>query len=509
MNPSRYYFNSRNYSARHTVFALFCLLLGYLFSRFSPVSTYPAAAFGQILILLIAALVVIKPKKQPLTCHCWCCSVMVFLLACGVILSGSAWVASIAFHLALATVCYMVSAEYGNRIEKGFSNFIYLDYIRALLLPFRALLAIFEALFNKRSGKGAHYFGKAVLGIGLAILPTVIIFAILSYDSGFLSIMESIFSFDEESFFNFILDLHTGVFFGMYLFGLFIAAGGRYIKDTMTAQSCSNGLARVKILPQITALSASLPILFMYVVFFISQWKYYVSGFTGILPENLSYAEYAREGFFQLCTVSAINLFIIVLFALFIRQGNSGKAPVLKLLSSTFCLFTLVLIATAVSKLVMYINFYGMTLKRLCAMWAMVVIGLVFLIIALGQFLRRFKTVTICLCITGILFGVLCLSNPNALVARYNADRYLSGTLQQLDVDAMEDLGVSAVPAMAYILENADPDPHKPLPKDLSQILSYLLNISDEYSKGESSFLNYNIPDYLAMHALQELGLLK
>ncbi len=504
MNEGFYRFKSRTYSVGYTIFALLCLLFGYLFTQFSPSFRHPMATFIVIVALLIATLMVIKPKKQRLSLNSILCSLIVLLLGCGIMLSGSAWVVSLSFLLALGTICYMVSAQYGNRIEKGFSNYIFLDYIRALVLPFRAIFAIFDALFGRLTLKSAGYLGKIALGICIAVIPAVVIFSILSYDSDFLAIMQNMFTYDKTNYYNDILDLCIGIFIGMYLFGLFVASEAGYKKGLLTAEICDTRFARLRFLPQITAFSAALPILFIYVVFFISQWKYYVSGFTGILPENFSYAEYAREGFFQLCAVSAINLVSIIILSLFIRLGNSGRGQVLKLLTGIFCLCTLVLIATAVAKLVMYINIYGMTLKRLYAMWAMLVIALVFIIIAIGQFIRSFKTVAVCLCVTAVLFSGLSLCNPSAITAQYNVDRYLTGTLQQLDVEALENLGASAVPAMAKLLENEDTDPVL-----RAQIMEHLKSVALIYTEGEHTFANYNIPDYLAMDTLRQLGLIK
>lgn len=503
MNTRHYQFKSKSYSTRHIIFALLCLLLGYFISRCIPVLDHPMAAFFSIIVSLAVALVVIKPHKKRLSGHCLWCSLVTILLAASVILSANKSVVSISFLLSLATICYMVSAEYGNRIEKGFSDYFYIDYILAVAIPFRALAAILDALFGRFSGKGARYLGKIALGIGIALIPAYFVFSNLSYDDGFRTMMNDIFSFDAVKLYDTMADLCVGILIGMYLFGLFVASEAGYHKDFVTAEGCQESFRKLKILPQITAFSAAIPILFVYVVFFVSQWQYYISGFTGILPENFSYAEYAREGFFQLCTVSAVNLVIIIAISLFIRRGNSGSAPVLKLLTGIFCLFTLVLIATAVAKLAMYIDFYGMTLKRFYAMWAMAVIALVFLVIALGQFIRRFKTVAISLCVTGILFCGLGLCNPNALTAQYNVDRYLADTTQQLDVNALKDLGVSAVPAMVELIETED------AVTDVGmryEIITFLRETGHKYTHGDFSVIHYNIPDYLAMDALQDAG---
>jgi hypothetical protein len=104
----------------------------------------------------------------------------------------------------------------------------------------------------------------------------------------------------------------------------------------------------------LTAFAAALPILVIYCIFFASQGKVYLSAFSGVLPQNFSYAEYAREGFFQLCSVSIINLIIIVAVITFMKKKTKAASVLLKIVSLIFSVFTLVLIATAIAKLVMY-----------------------------------------------------------------------------------------------------------------------------------------------------------
>ena len=81
--------------------------------------------------------------------------------------------------------------------------------------------------------------------------------------------------------------------------------------------------ADLHVLPRALLCAAVTPILAVYVIFFISQWSYYVSAFTNVLPADLTYAAYAREGFFQLCGVSALNAAMLLLFNLLIRKNGN------------------------------------------------------------------------------------------------------------------------------------------------------------------------------------------
>ena len=120
----------------------------------------------------------------------------------------------------------------------------------------------------------------------------------------------------------------------------------------------------------------------VYLFFFVSQWDYYLSAFTGKLPEGVvNYAEYARSGFFELCTVSAINLVIITAIALFMKRSGNGEKIFLRIVSALFSVMTLVLIGTALAKMYLYIDRFGLTVKRLLSSWLMIVIALIFVFV--------------------------------------------------------------------------------------------------------------------------------
>ena len=291
----------------------------------------------------------------------------------------------------------------------------------------------------------------------------------------------------------------------MYCFGLYTSSKRKLLHSKITAQSCSDRLGKVQILPQLTALVAIVPVLFLYVVFFISQWQYYVSGFTGVLPGDFSYAQYARQGFFELCSVSVINLVLIVAMVFLIKRGKKGTSVVLKIAATIFCLCTLVLISTAVAKLIMYIDYYGLTQKRIYAMWLMALIAIVFLLVALGQYLRKLKVVALCFAVTIVMFAGLAVCNVNALCAQYNADRYLSGSLETLDVTAMAALGDSAIPSLVEVAASIDTE-EDATPEDLDlkhEIDRFLSEKKQEFQQEEPSVFSFNIPSSLARTALE------
>lgn len=490
------------YSLTDTIYAWLCFLFGFLFCQASPIMEHPLGGFLLIFALYSTGFVILFIKKAKLPLSCILSAVTALILSAVLIVAESAFLLRLTYTYCLTGYCYFLYTAFGNKAEKGFSDFVYLDYINALLVfPFQAMNSVFAALATESTKKGSQILFKILIGCGMAVIPTVLVFGFLSYDNGFLSILERIFVFDSTFVFRLIRKLLFTVLLGMYGFAVYCASHKGVAQNTLTTEVFQEKLQAVKLLPQITAVVAVLPILFLYVIFFISQWQYYISGFTGVLPENFSYAEYARHGFFQLCAVSVINLLIIIFISIFINRSTQGSSIVLKILAVVFCLFTLILISTAVSKLIMYIHYYGLTQKRIYAMWAMALIAIIFLVIAAGQFIPKIPMVAVSFVIAVVMFGALGLCNINALIAQYNADRYLSGTLQTIDMEEMERLGDSAIPALIDIAAHMDENKEPSLKSAVDRLLD---KKAKELEQKKGCLFQWNLPAALARRALQK-----
>ncbi len=449
---------AREYSTVEVAFAWFCFLFGYFFCRVFPVVASPLGGFLFIALIFAVTVVVLRLRGVKIGVLPAVMACVAVALSASLILSSNAFLYWLAYVFALATYCYFVSSACGNTVRKGFSGLIAADYFNAMLVyPFMsvkcATLAAFSGRTAKKSGK---LLLKVAAGILAALLPTLIVGLLLSYDAGFNELMGKIFSFDIGDIFSHIFSIIFGFFVGTYAFGLYISSVDKKTGISVTAEACEKGIKAVRVAPALSVVAACVPMLFIYVVFFISQWKYYISGFTGVLPEQFSYAEYAREGFFQLCAVAFINLAVIICITLFMRR-KTEKAPVLlTVLTIVYSVFTLVLISTALSKMFMYIESYGLTQKRVYSTCMMIVLAVLFVLIILRQFVPKISTVAFSLVASLMLFAFLSLGNIDGIIARYNVDRYIDGTLPTVDIAAMDELGDAAVPELVRLAKYID-----------------------------------------------------
>ncbi|MBE6932891.1 MAG: DUF4173 domain-containing protein [Ruminococcaceae bacterium] len=496
----------RDYSAAECVFAWLCLLAGYWFCRAFPVWTNPLGGFVVILLLFISSTVVLLRRGSKPGWGVVPAALSAVAIATSLILITNGFLRFLAFTYAIIIYCYYVYAATGNSLKKGFSDFIAVDFLKALfVMPFCSFAHMFKAMFTGKAKRSGKMLIKVLAGVALAVVPTLIVSALLSYDKGFSDLLEKILNLDGFDLLSHLFSFLFGIPVGMYLYGLYISSADGKCSGAMTAEKCQSAAEQMKFVPAITAVTAVMPLIFLYVVFFLSQWSYYMSGFTGVLPQSFSYAEYAREGFFQLCTVSVINLLVLTAVIAFMRRGSRATRVLFKAIAITLSLFTLILIATAIAKLVMYIGSYGLTPKRVYAAWFMGLLAVIFLLIIVKQFAGKLPVVAASIVAFAVLFAGLTLPNTDGFIAKYNVDRYLAGSLETVDVDAMEDLGLAAVPQMVRLMDVLEEQEVKgPLYLDTTQCLHH---IHRAYLREDASLFAWSIPYQQAKNAIEGLDM--
>lgn len=496
----------RIFTALESIFAWLCLFVGYIFCRVFPVDAHPMGGFLFIVALFAVTVVVMLRKGCRLRPLRLLVALSALALSVGLIISANAFLHFFIYLYALAAYCYFVYAMGENALKSGFSDLLVIDFLKALfVLPFCSFGQLFRAMFTGKAKGSGNFIAKALLGIFAALIPTSIVLGLLSYDSGFSALMKNLLDFKLVRLFSHFGSLLFGIPVAMYVFGLFVSSVDQKAGNVMTAERCTKTAQDLRIVPTVTATAALLPPLCVYVVFFISQWRYYLSGFTGVLPADFSYAEYAREGFFQLCTVSVINLLMLVAAVLFMRRKDNRPPAALKILAVIYSLFTLVLISTAVAKMAMYISCHGLTQKRVYATWLMGVLAIIFILVALRQFVPKLNAVAASFAVCVVLFSVLALSNVDARIARYNVDRYIDGSLETVDMIAMDRLGDAAIPELVRLYEVLQQnDSDSSFYKEVTELLGEKANLCEE----QDAVFSQTLPRIRAKKALHRIGML-
>ena len=440
------------YRGLDMLLACLAFVMGYLFVCALP---FTRNALGAMLVFwgmfALSAIYFLRSGVR-ISVGAWCIAACALVLSVGLISGGNN---TVRFFLSLCLVglffCFNYAAcgLHGNRVwgEPCFEHIIYAVFA----VPFANAGRIFPAFSAKKaSGRSASVMrtvGWVAIGLVIAIIPTAIVVALLSYDEQFTALLDRIFSFSFDRVAEWIVDIIFTVPAALLIFGT-VYGSWRRKKLCEAGEEHRVRAVRGGFFPKILLCAAVTPILAVYVLFFVSQWSYYVSAFTHVLPEGLTYAAYARGGFFELCWVSGINAVLLFLFQFLMRRREGERGIVPKLYSAVLSLFTLVLIATALSKMVLYIGSYGLTQKRVYASWLMIVFAVAFILVLVKQFVPRMRLALCILVVCLVLFGAIAIPDVDGMIADYNVDAYLDGELNDVDVFALRELGVSATPAL-------------------------------------------------------------
>ena len=222
-------------------------------------------------------------------------------------------------------------------------------------------------------------------------------------------------------------------------------------QDAPAAQNVRKERGCVSAAPFITALTL---LDLVYAVFVAIQFAFLFGGRQTAAMSG-GYAEYARSGFFQLVAVAVINLAAVLVTSVAVRPEGGGKTAV-RTLSSLLLAFTAVILASALYRMCLYISAYGLSILRALTLWGMAFIAV--LLIAAGIKVFRPQTKFWPVFLAAGLAGWLVFSyiNIDARIAKHNVNAYLSGELDEIDVDYLtQNLSPESLPYIKKLAAEA------------------------------------------------------
>jgi hypothetical protein len=172
------------------------------------------------------------------------------------------------------------------------------------------------------------------------------------------------------------------------------------------------------------------------------------------LPSGLTYAEYARRGFFELLTVSVMTLGLSMALARWTRLQSQGQLTAFRVACSAMVGLVLLILASAVKRMALYESAYGYTHLRVYTHVFMVALAgvLAWRAVTLWWRPERFALGAF----VGALgfLAALNVLNPDAFIARGNIERASGG--YTLDAAYMVlSLSEDAAPELAAHLAQA------------------------------------------------------
>ena len=295
----------------------------------------------------------------------------------------------------------------------------------------KAFLAVFPYTFGnfdvpyKKLFKGVRRGSKGqgvlftVLGL-ICTIPFLIILTLLfsNADFAFAQSLSSILSyFYDLPVAKIIGTILLGVLMTVYILPLFFALDADYPQPEA-------GNKRKGILPN-AAVTAFLAVLIALEVYFSYFQVRYLFLNLGTLPEGMSYAEYARGGFFEIAAATLLTVALIFAATVLTRRDEDEELPLsVRLLLTVFSACVALMFASSYYRMLMYMDAYSMTIRRVGVCWLMalmlaVLIGVIIYIWKPDFALTRYTIFTVL-----VFVLALNLMHLGATVSKNNVDRY-------------------------------------------------------------------------------------
>jgi uncharacterized protein DUF4153 len=184
----------------------------------------------------------------------------------------------------------------------------------------------------------------------------------------------------------------------------------------------------------------------LFAAFVAVQFRYLFGG-----PSGATYAHYARHGFFELVAVSVLVLPVLL------AANALARGRLVRGLSFALVALEIVVAASALERLWLYQQQFGLTELRIYTSGVVIWLACVFVWLSLTT-LRGRRRFAVGALVLGFAFTAgLNVLNPDALIARTNLDR------PRVDIAYLGHLSDDAVPTLVDRLPTLRPEPRREL----------------------------------------------
>ena len=501
-----------------TVFAWFAIILGFLFI-FSIASVWFNFGLGATIFfeasLITSYFYVAKKGIKIDLLHNIAFIFLVVLSLSFLFFSNTLalWLDFLVLTLGLLYWVYTTGGK-GRKKEDGALLEMIISWFAYPFMNFGSLFsAIFKRRENKKSGNTATTGNGKWIFLGLLIaFPIVCIVSSLLIMSD--EMFKAMFSFLFDNFFGNIIKYLWFAVLGLPIaMGIFSVWYTKYFEDSKIQhinqpQRRNNNTFNCHIAPVALMYSIAIPLCVVYFLYLISQVAYFISFIAdNLLPEGFTIVDYARNGFFELCVVTVINIVLIILLITLTKRPE-GVMPVgLRVISTLMSVFTLVFVGTALYKMFMYIGQYGFTAMRINTSIFMIFLLIIFMLIIAKQFLKEIRFFATALIVAMVFLTGYNILDVDAFIAKENISLYQQGKIGWMGNEMVTELDDSA---LEYIAPFAN-DPNNGLSEmENEHLKAYMRYRYNEYEEKADSvdeqFAVFNISRYKVHCILAENG---
>lgn len=211
----------------------------------------------------------------------------------------------------------------------------------------------------------------------------------------------------------------------------------------------------------------------IYLIYCVIQIMYLFLGMSAGLPEYVTYAEYARGGFWELLFVSVIN-FIVILLCMYLFRENVVLKVILTIISGC----TFVMIVSSAYRMKMYVDEYNLTFLRILVLWFLVVLALVMAGMVIHIYKKEFHLFHYIILVVSVMYIGFSFSRPDVIIAKYDIAQWKNTDSDDFFYLMYETMSIDAAPEIAKV-DLDDKEWKKVENEYLKQSMyNYFLNIS-------------------------------
>lgn len=171
-------------------------------------------------------------------------------------------------------------------------------------------------------------------------------------------------------------------------------------------------------------------------------------GYRAVLKSTgMSYADYARQGFWQLIAATVLTLVIISLAIRWSPRGGKRDGVIASVTLCTLCVLALVIVGSALRRMTLDIDAYGLTLPRVGVVAIEIWLGLLFIVLAVARCRPSVAWLPRGVALSAVLVAAVYVGiGPSRLVAEVDVNRYLNG--QHVNLNYLHNLAPDARPEL-------------------------------------------------------------
>lgn len=349
--------------------------------------------------------------------------------------------------VALALSLAVLYSRSGQLRQAGVTDYALAMAAGAAHILFSPFLLLFKDITLQGAPRARWTGPAAALLRGLLIaIPLLLLFGLLfaAADAAFARLLSGLFSVDLSRLIG-----HTA----LTLFLAWLAAG--LLRSLLWAEPPrlpavlpprAFSLGAIEVGTVLGAMNA------LFLVFVAVQFRYFFGGIALVeAAAELTYALYARRGFFELVAVAALVLPVLLAALWLARTADPRHRQILRRLAGALVGSLFLIMGSALHRMWLYQAAYGLTELRLYATSFMIGLAVVFVWFCATVLRERRDRFAFGVLVSGLtLLALLHALNPDAVIARQNLGRL--HTTGRFDAAYVVGLSADAVPALLAAL---------------------------------------------------------